>query len=729
MKILGVSALYHDSAAALVEDGKIVVAAQEERFNRIKNDANIPAKAIKFCLAEGQKISNTSLDYVVFYDLPLLRLDRYIKNILALGGEADKLVKSNFEKFFLHRLWIHQIIKNLVKDYIVEEKFKFIALKHHLAHAASAFYPSPFEKSVVLTVDGVGEWTTLSLGIGDKNHLECKEELRYPHSLGLFYSALSHFCGFKVNSGEYKFMGLAPYGEPRFCDIFEENVLNIKEDGSFQLNLEFFNFQKGTSMLNEEKFIKLTGGCKRLPEANITRFHMDIAASTQKLTEKILLRIIRHAKKTYGTDTDCLTMAGGVALNCVANGKILQENIFKNIWIQPAAGDAGAALGAALYFFYHVLDNARPIDGKHDSQHGSFLGVNFSENDIETFLQRNSYVYHREKNISAVAAKLLNDRQVIGLFQNRMEFGPRALGARSIIADARLNEMQTRLNLKIKFRESFRPFAPAVLKERVQDYFDVPTNFESPYMLFCLPVKKERRLPFVLEKFLNENNSNLLPAVKAQRSDIPAVTHVDYSARLQTVAEDTNPHFYKILKAFEDLTGCGVLVNTSFNLRGEPIVCTPKDACECFMKSNMDALIIENFILYKAEQINNAAPCQESNSRRSSAKFVDLETEKLKILEWAQENFSPNNFLAKPNSNAESFFTPFDNSANVIEYEFQTLPELKALLLQLWQNEPVLQKIALTVSVAAFKSKPIKNSFVSEEMSSLLEVPDFIYEF
>ena len=729
MKILGVSALYHDSAAALVEDGKIIAAAQEERFSRLKNDAEIPIEAIKFCLTEGKKFSAAPLDYVVFYDLPLLRLDRYFKNILALGDKAAALIESKFDIYFSRRLWIHQILKNLLSNSFGEENFEFFTLKHHLAHAASAFYPSPFPKSIVLTVDGVGEWSTLTLGVGDKNRLECRSEIRYPDSLGLFYSALSYFCGFKVNSGEYKFMGLAPYGEPHFYDLFANNLIDMKADGSFRLNLDFFCFQNGTSMLNEEKFSALVGSPRRQPETTITRRDADIAASAQKITEEIILRLVRHAKKTLGANVDCLTLAGGVALNCVSNGKIIRENCFKRIWIQPAAGDAGAALGAALYFFYHVLNNERSADGQHDFQRGSFLGASFSENEVETFLQKNSYVYHREENIPDVAAKLLAAQKVVGLFQNRMEFGPRALGARSIIADARANEMQTRLNQKIKFRESFRPFAPTVLKERVQDYFEVPENFESPYMLVCAPIKKSRRLPFELKKFFNDSSSNIISAVKAQRSDIPAVTHVDFSARLQTVAAETNPHFYRILKAFEKLTACGVLVNTSLNLRGEPIACTPRDACECFMKSEMDALIIENFVLYKEEQINRPARHVESTSRSSRVRDENFETEKLKILEWARENFSPNNFLLNRNSNPKSFFVPFDNSDNVIKYDFQTLPELKNLLLKIWAEEPVLQKIALAVAIAAFKARPAQNFSASKEFSAPMEVPDFIYEF
>lgn len=599
MYILGISALYHDSAAALIKDGEIVSAVQEERFSRKKHDMRIPKNAIMYCM-KSAGIDVNDIDYVVYYDNPILTLDRFMNNCLALGKAADRLLDSSYQELFSQKIWIHEKIKEVLGG-TLGKKNKLIVAEHHISHAASAFYPSPFEKAVIITIDGVGEWATTTIGIGVDNRVELKEEIRYPHSLGLLYSAFTYFCGFKVNSGDYKFMGLAPYGKPVYYEILKKEIITVKEDGSYRLNLEYFDYYKGGTMINEEKFAKLFNGPRRKQESEITKREMDIAASVQKLTEEIIMLLVRHAKAACGDEIDNLVLAGGVALNCVANGKILKEQTFKNIWIQPAAGDAGGALGSALYAYYHYLDNKRKID-KSDSQKGSYLGPEYSNSVIRDFLEDNAYPYHffeNEKFYEKVALEL-KDEKVIGLFHGRMEFGPRALGNRSIIADPRSEKMQSKLNLKIKYRESFRPFAPSVLEDCYQDYFELKAP--SPYMLLVDEVKKERQIPFELDDFLNEENSNLLPIVNMPRSDIPAITHVDYSARVQTVSRERNEHYYNIIKAFQKETGCGVIVNTSFNVRGEPIVCTPRQAYECFMRTEMDVLVLENCILYKEEQ-------------------------------------------------------------------------------------------------------------------------------
>ena len=596
MNILGISALYHDSAAALVCDGDIVAAAQEERFTRVKHDFSFPENAVQYCLAEG-KLAKSQIDMVVFYDNPMLTLDRYLNNILCAGEDAEAVVERNYGMMFSDRVWIHKTVEEMLGS---NPARKFMVCEHHMSHAASAFYPSPFEKAVVLTIDGVGEWATTTIGVGDGNSLEIKEELHYPHSLGLLYSAFTYFCGFKVNSGDYKFMGLAPYGEPVYEELIRKELIDIREDGSFCLNLKYFDYQYGRAMTNDH-FAELFRGPRREPESTITKREMDIAASAQKVTEDIIIRMAKHAKEVYGKAIENLCLAGGVALNCVANGKLKNAGIFKHIWIQPAAGDAGGALGAALYASYYATDTKRQICMP-DGQKGSYLGPQFSNEGIETWLGENGYPYHRLKDeaLYKTIAGALSDRKVIGLFHGRMEFGPRALGNRSIIGDARSEEMQTKMNLKIKYRESFRPFAPSVLRERVSDYFELDDG--SPYMLLVENVRKERRFAQDVQQKLRENDGNMLMVVKEKRSDIPAVTHVDYSARIQTVTEDTNPYYYRVIKEFEKLTGCGVIVNTSFNVRGEPIVCTPKNAYECFMRTEMDMLVLENCVLYKEEQ-------------------------------------------------------------------------------------------------------------------------------
>lgn len=595
MYILGISALYHDSAATLIKDGEIIAAAQEERFTRIKHDWHMPEQAIKYCLEEGN-ITSTDLDAVVFYDNPLKTLDRYMKNILAAGEDSKDVIEHSFDMMFSERLWVHKKVEALLG---INPIRKFLVCEHHISHAASAFYPSPYESAVILTLDGVGEWATTTISVGRKEHIQIKEEMHFPHSLGLFYSAFTYFCGFKVNSGDYKFMGLAPYGEPVYEDIIRENILDIKEDGSFEMNLEYFDYQYGRTMTNK-KMEELFGGKRREPESEITKREMDIAASVQRITEDIIFRMVRHAKREYGSGIDNLVLAGGVALNCVANGKLKRSGIFKNIWIQPAAGDAGGSLGCALYAAYQYYGLKRDVKSG-DSQKGSYLGPRFSHKEIKEFLDKSGYIYQElGEDIHKKVAEVLADGMVVGLFQGRMEFGPRALGNRSIIADARSESMQVKLNQKIKFRESFRPFAPSVLRENVAEYFEL--DDDSPYMLLVADVCKNRRNEFGLHENLKKYNGNMLEVVRQKRSDIPAVTHVDYSARIQTVTEETNPYYYKVIKEFKKLTGCSVIVNTSFNVRGEPIVCKPQEAYECFMRTDMDILVLEDFILKKEDQ-------------------------------------------------------------------------------------------------------------------------------
>ena len=599
MYILGISGLYHDSAAALICDGEIIAAAQEERFTRVKHDAHIPVNAMRYCLSQGG-ITSGDLEAVVYYDQPMLTLGRFLKNALALGPEAGALVEHTYPNLFSWKLWIHKQIESAIGS--LGKHGKLLVAKHHISHAASAFYPSPYGKAVVLTIDGVGEWTTTAVGIGDGGSLELYEEIRYPHSLGLLYSAFTYFCGFKVNSGDYKFMGLAPYGKPVYYDVIKEKIIDIKEDGSYRLNMEYFDYHRGGTMINEGKFSELFGGGRRQPESRITQREMDIAASVQKITEEVVILLARHAKEKYGEGIDSLCLAGGVALNCVANGKLQKEGIFKDIWVQPAAGDAGGALGAALYAYYSYYGKGRTPEGG-DSQKGSLLGPAFSMGEVRDYLEGHQYPYHLcgdKKEKALLLARLLSEEKIIGVAQGRMEFGPRALGNRSILADCRSPYMQSRINLKIKYRESFRPFAPLVLAEKEAEYFDLPCD--SPYMLKVGDVQPDRRKPFDLEGLLSAQDGDMLKVVSEPRSDIPAVTHVDYSARIQTVDSVRNPELHNILSEYEKLTGCAVLVNTSFNVRGEPIVCTPKDSYECFMRTDMDVLVLEDAVLYKEEQ-------------------------------------------------------------------------------------------------------------------------------
>lgn len=589
MNILGISAFYHDSAACLVSDGKIVAAAQEERFTRKKHDPDFPKNAAAYCLkAAGLTIKD--VDYVSFYDKPLLKFERLLETYLATAPQGFTSYARAMPLWLKHKLWIPDTIKTEL-GYEGEVLFT----EHHQSHAGSAFYPSPFQDAAILTIDGVGEWTTNSLGVGNGNKFSITSEIKFPHSIGLLYSAFTYFTGFKVNSGEYKVMGLAPYGEPKYVQQIYDNLLDLKEDGSYHLNLKHFNYMSGLSMTNDG-FDALFDGPRRKPESPLTQREMDLAASIQVVVEECMLRQAQFLHKETGLDNLC--MAGGVALNCVGNGKLLRNGPFKNIWIQPAAGDAGGALGAALCTWYGYLDNPRQANGQIDSQKQSLLGPDFSDEETLAQLAQFGAVTRRVEGeeLFKVTADILSQEKVVGWFQGRMEFGPRALGNRSIIGDPRSAAMQATMNLKIKFRESFRPFAPAVMREHVSDYFEL--NSDSPYMLLVAPVAESRRVP------MSADQEKLFGIAKLNvpKSDLPAITHVDYSARIQTVAFSQHPTFYKLLSAFKAKTGCPVLVNTSFNVRGEPIVCTPADAYACFMRTNMDALIVGNIVMIKEEQ-------------------------------------------------------------------------------------------------------------------------------
>ena len=588
--ILGLSAFYHDSAACLLRDGEIVAAAQEERFTRKKHDHRFPEHAIEYCLKEAG-ITVDQIDHVAFYDKPWLKFERLLETYLTYAPFGIRSFMMAMPLWLKEKLWMGETIKEAIgykKDLIYPE--------HHQSHAASAFFPSPYERAAFLTVDGVGEWATASWGVGNGNKLDLQYELRFPHSLGLLYSAFTYYTGFKVNSGEYKVMGLAPYGEPKYAQKILDELLDLREDGSFHLNMKYFNYCKGLTMTSKA-FHDLFGGPPRKPESQITQREMDLARSVQEVTEEVMLRMARHVRKETGEKYLCL--AGGCALNCVANGKILRAGIFDDIWIQPAAGDAGGALGAALFSWYHVLDNERTVQGPVDSQSGSYLGPAFSSDTIESWLKNKEIPYHRRNGKASVideTANLLADGKVVGWFSGRMEFGPRALGGRSILGDPRNPAMQSVMNLKIKYRESFRPFAPSCLSEDVKDYFEI--DRESPYMLLVAPVKEERRL------HMTDEQKELfgIEKLKIPRSDLPAITHVDYSARIQTVEKDRNPRYHRLIEAFKEQTGCSVLVNTSFNVRGEPIVCNMQDAYMCFMRTEMDVLVMEDVILFKNEQ-------------------------------------------------------------------------------------------------------------------------------
>lgn len=643
MNILGISAYYHDSAAALIRDGEIIAAAQEERFSRKKHDARFPKNAIAYCLKEA-KIDLRELDKIVFYDKPLVKFERLLETYLAYAPQGFRSFLAAMPIWLKEKLYLKTMLKRdlaAIANCKTNKLPSLLFTEHHQSHAASAFFPSPFQKAAVLCLDGVGEWATTSVWLGDGNELTPQWEIDFPHSLGLLYSAFTYYTGFKVNSGEYKLMGLAPYGEPKYVDKILNYLIDLKDDGTFRLNMDYFNYTVGLTMTNK-KFDQLFEGPPRQAEGKLTQREMDIAASIQVVTEEVVLRLCRTVKKEL--DVDYLCLAGGVALNCVANGRILREGIFKDIWIQPAAGDAGGALGAALAIWYQYCEQTRTVSANstansrqslkselittnaaveertevltanqavatvaksvahltcHDKMRGSYLGPRFTDAEILEYLDAVQASYHRldDAELMPQLAEILEQGNVVGWFQGRMEFGPRALGGRSIIGDPRNAKMQSVMNLKIKYRESFRPFAPSILAERVADYFEI--DHSSPYMLLVAPVKASLRLPMTAE----QEQLFGIQKLNIPRSEIPAITHVDYSARIQTVHKETNPRYYDLISHFEERSGCSVLVNTSFNVRGEPIVCTPEDAYRCFMRTEMDYLVLENYLLPKSEQI------------------------------------------------------------------------------------------------------------------------------
>jgi carbamoyltransferase len=597
--ILGISAFYHDSAAALVVDGRIIAAAQEERFTRVKHDSRFPAKAVGYCLKEAG-ITPADIDHVVFYEKPYLKFERLLETHLGVAP-------AGFGSFLKAMpLWIHEKLRlpgELSRGLGNGYAKRYVFPEHHESHAASAFFPSPFEEAAILTIDGVGEWATATLGHGSGNKISLTHEMKFPHSLGLLYSAFTYFCGFRVNSGEYKLMGLAPFGEPKYETLILEKLIDLKEDGSFRMNMSYFNYCAGLTMTSR-RFDRLFGGSPRQPESPITRRECDMAASIQKVTEEIMLRMASHAHRLTGSRNLCL--AGGVALNCVGNGRLLRESAFERIWIQPASGDAGGALGAALFVWHQLLENKRTPQSP-DGQRGSLLGPEFSSDETKEVLRERRATYREISDAGAFlgeVARHISEGKVIGWMQGRMEFGPRALGARSILGDARNPRMQSLMNQKIKFRESFRPFAPIVLRERASEYFEMKPGEESPYMLVVAPVRADKLLPF----HRAPDNVEGLGVINAVRSVIPAVTHVDNSARVQTVDRERSPRLFGLLEAFAALTGCPVMINTSFNVRGEPVVCTPGEAYHCFMATDIDVLVIGDFILLKGEQPAHSRP-------------------------------------------------------------------------------------------------------------------------
>jgi carbamoyltransferase len=589
--ILGISAFYHDSAACLLRDGEIIAAVQEERFTRKKGDASFPLYSIEFCLRAGG-ISIEELDYVGFYDKPILKFERILESYLGVTPRGFGQFLKAGPVWIKEKIFLDREIREGLGGY----KGEVLYAEHHESHAASAFFPSPFNEAAIITMDGVGEWATATTGVGHGNEIELINEIRWPDSLGLLYSAFTYFAGFKVNSGEYKVMGLAPYGLPKYVDTIYREMIDLRVDGSFRLNQEYFNYLTGLTMTSSA-FHKLFDGPPRDPESKITQREMDIARSIQEVCEEVMLRMVRTAHRETGLDRLC--MAGGVALNCVGNGRILREGPFKEIWIQPAAGDAGGALGVAELIWHRHMKRPRSLNNGRDQMRGAYLGPEFTSEEIESFLKTEGAVYTRLEGVELFrrVAKILAEEKIVGWFNGKMEFGPRALGNRSILGDPRSPRMQAQMNLKIKFREGFRPFAPSVLRERVSEYFEM--DCDSAYMLLVAPVKKERQIPMTAVQQKGLWGIDLL---NVPRSDIPAVTHVDYSARVQTVSKDVNPDYYNLIKAFEDETGCGVLVNTSFNVRGEPIVCSPKDAYRCFMRTHIDFLVLGPFLLDKALQ-------------------------------------------------------------------------------------------------------------------------------
>lgn len=598
MKILGISAYYHDAAACLVIDGEIIAAAQEERFTRKKHDSAFPVNSIMYCLSQA-KLNSVNIDYVVFYDKPFLKFERLLETYLAFAPKGFKSFATSLpiwlkDKLFQKKVITQALIELLGKSVKWEERLLFS--EHHLSHAASAFFPSPFKSAAILTMDGVGEWTTTSLAVGNGNNLSVQKEIHFPHSLGLLYSAITYYTGFKVNSGEYKVMGLAPYGEPKYTNIIKDHLIDIKEDGSFALDMSYFDFCTGLTMTNE-KFNHLLGGPPRQQESKLTQREMDLAASVQKVAEEVVIKLAKDIAKNTGEKNLCL--AGGVALNCVANGKLLKEKVFDQIYIQPASGDAGGAIGAALGAYHILLNQPRKISGGIDSMKGSYLGPEFTQDEITEQLTRSGATFEilTKNEVIERTAHALADGKAIGWMNGRMEFGPRALGNRSIIADPRSPTMQKLLNLKVKYRESFRPFAPSVLKEELTEWFDI--DVDSPYMLLVASISKNKRREMTQEEqeYFGIDKLNIV------RSEIPAVTHVDYSARIQTVHHETNPDYYALIKKFKAITNCPVIVNTSFNIRGEPIVCSPEDAFRCFMGTDLDILVVGNVYLKKENQL------------------------------------------------------------------------------------------------------------------------------
>ncbi len=596
MNILGISAWYHDSSACLVQDGLISAAVQEERFTRKKHDSSFPKNAIEYCLEE-KGLSPSDIDAIVFYEKPFIKFERLLETYLAFAPKGFSSFKEAMPLWIKDKLFQKSLLIKELNDVLGEEviwKERLLFSEHHLSHAASAFYPSPFKRAAVLTMDGVGEWTTTSLAIGNGKDLNVHKEIHFPHSVGLLYSAFTYYTGFKVNSGEYKLMGLAPYGEPKYAELIKDHLIDIKDDGSFQLNMDYFDYCTGLAMTND-KFGNLFGGQPRRPETELTQREMDLASSVQKVVEEIIIKLTKNIAEETGEKNLCL--AGGVALNCVSNGLLLREKIFENIWVQPASGDAGGALGAALAA-YHIRYKKNRVISKRDAMSGSYLGPKFRKKEVLESLNTLGAVYTQlsENQIIEETAKALAEGKAIGWMHGRMEFGPRALGARSIVADPRSTSMQKQLNLKVKYRESFRPFAPSVLREYISEWFEIDSD--SPYMLFVANVKKDKRIK------TSKGDKHLfgIDKLNIPRSLVPAITHIDYSARIQTVHEDTNPRYHSLISRFEEITGCPLIVNTSFNVRGEPIVCTPEDAFHCFMGTELDVLVIENFLLHKEQQ-------------------------------------------------------------------------------------------------------------------------------
>ncbi len=604
--ILGISAFYHDSAAALVVDGEIVAASQEERYTRRRHDADFPDHAIEQCLRQAG-LRRDQLDYVAYYEKPLTKFDRLLQTYLAYTPAGFPSFRVAMPVWMRTKIHLRRLLRSKFRD---ASKVRLVFTDHHESHAASAFFPSPFDQAAFLTLDGVGEWSCTTFGSGSGNRIEFGGQMRFPHSLGLLYSAFTYYCGFRVNSGEYKLMGLAPYGRPVFADLIRRELIDLRSDGSFRLNLRYFDFCEGLRMVNE-RFEALFGGPARPPESNLEQRHMDLAASIQVVLEDIVLRIVGEVHRRTGMDR--LVLAGGVALNCVANGRILREGPFRDIWVQPAAGDAGGALGAALFVWHQLLGRPRLPDAR-DSQKGSLLGPSFSSDEIQRILEARGRTGHRfadERALLDEVSRHLAEGRIVGWFQGRMEFGPRALGARSILGDPRNPATQATMNLKIKFRESFRPFAPCVLRERASEHFDIAPEHESPYMLIVAPVHERHRVPLsASDRTIMEESPDLRERVRVPRSHLPAITHVDYSARIQTVDAERHGRFHRLLEAFERLTGCPVLVNTSFNVRGEPIVCNPDDALRCFHATEMDVLVLEDFVLVKTE-LERQAPATE----------------------------------------------------------------------------------------------------------------------